>query len=248
MDHDQFMLFENSNNVHLKQEMTQLPERMENPYKILKRFIRWEIMDLEAMIETLDTKNEMERRKNMLEVQRTKHQVELFKLQRGNTFFSTFQSRQGKINRITELNERIEYEDKEIDCADCLTKIVFLYLHDAAIPFFRLDKLGVYNGAINLYAMKQIQNCANIMNFYNKVIGQNQIEIGGHLGNQTVLDEKSYMLNNFQGKFEPEKVRENETSIASNLELDQSSQSKKKATHPRDKAQPVSPMMGASAG
>ena len=146
---------------------------MENPYKILKRFIRWEIMDLEAMIETLETKNQMERHKNQLEVQRTKHQVELYKLQRGNTFFSSFQSKYSKINRITELNERIEFEDKEIDCADCLTKIVFLYLHDAAIPFFRLDKLGVYNGAINLYAMKQIQNCANIMNFYNKVIGQN---------------------------------------------------------------------------
>lgn len=58
------MLFENSSNVHLKQEMTQLPHMMENPYKILKRFIRWEIMDLEAMIETLETKNQMERHKN----------------------------------------------------------------------------------------------------------------------------------------------------------------------------------------
>ena len=67
---------------------------------------------------------------------------------------STFQTKQGKINRITELNEKIEYEEKEIHCAEALTKILFLYLHDAAIPFFRLDKLGVYNGAINLYAQK----------------------------------------------------------------------------------------------
>jgi hypothetical protein len=45
-------------------------------------------------------------------------------------------------------------EEKEIDCAEVLTKIIFLYLKEAAIPFFRQDKLGVYNGAINLYAQK----------------------------------------------------------------------------------------------
>lgn len=30
---------------------------MENPYQILKRFIKWEIMDLEAMIATIEQKN-----------------------------------------------------------------------------------------------------------------------------------------------------------------------------------------------
>ena len=109
-------------------------------------------MDLESMIETIEWKGETERRKNQLCVLRTKHAVELLKLQKGNTLLSTFQTKHAKINRITELNEKIEYEEKEIDCAECLTKILFLYLHDAAIPFFRLDKLGVYNGAINLYA------------------------------------------------------------------------------------------------
>jgi hypothetical protein len=52
------------------------------------------------------------------------------------------------------LNSQIEVEEKEIDCAEVLTKIIFLYLKEAAIPFFRQDKLGVYNGAINLYAQK----------------------------------------------------------------------------------------------
>lgn len=87
---------------------------------------------------------------------------------------------------------RIEHEQKEIECAECLVKIMFLYLHDAAIPFFRLDKLGVYNGAINLYAQKMIKNCNAISDFYGKMIGLNQVEIGGHIGNVTVLDEKSF--------------------------------------------------------
>ncbi len=41
-----------------------MPKKMENPYQILQRFIRWEIMDLEAMIECIDTKGGAERRKN----------------------------------------------------------------------------------------------------------------------------------------------------------------------------------------
>lgn len=57
-----------------------------------------------------------------------------------------------KVNKITLLNDRIENQSREIECADVLTQIIHLYLLDAAIPFFQRDKLGVYTGAINLYA------------------------------------------------------------------------------------------------
>jgi len=39
---------------------------MENPYQILRRFIKWEMMDLEAMAETIETKNEFTKRKNIV--------------------------------------------------------------------------------------------------------------------------------------------------------------------------------------
>ena len=68
-----FMLFENKNKAHLKQELTDLPNKMENPYVILRRFINWEMMDLTAMIDTIESKGEMESRKNKLAVTRTKN-------------------------------------------------------------------------------------------------------------------------------------------------------------------------------
>ena len=43
----------------MKAELQNLPNMMENPYKILRRFIKWELMDLEAMIETIESKDEM---------------------------------------------------------------------------------------------------------------------------------------------------------------------------------------------
>lgn len=125
---------------------------MENPYQILRRFIKWEIMDLEAMVETIESKSEFNKRKNAVQNKMTSNAKELGKLQRGGSLMSSFQSKSKQINRISELTEKIEVEEKEIDCAEVLTKIIYLYLKDAAIPFFRQDKLGVYNGAINLYA------------------------------------------------------------------------------------------------
>jgi len=36
---------------------------MENPYQILNRFINWEMMDLDSIIEAIESKSEMIRRK-----------------------------------------------------------------------------------------------------------------------------------------------------------------------------------------
>ena len=53
---------------------------MDNPYQILKRFIKWEIIDLESMIETIENKNELIRKKNALQNSNAKDTKELYKL------------------------------------------------------------------------------------------------------------------------------------------------------------------------
>lgn len=101
---------------------------MENPYQILRRFIKWEMMDLEAMAETIESKNEFTKRKNIVQNKMSSNAKELGKLQRGGSILSSFQSKSKQINRISVLTEQIEIEEKEIDCAEVLTKIIFLYL------------------------------------------------------------------------------------------------------------------------
>ena len=162
------------------------------------------MMDLEAMIETIEAKNDMEKKKSATLTKMSTNQKEFHKLQKGSSFMSSFHFKSSKINRITTLNDKIEVEEKEIDCAEVLSKIIFLYLQEVAIPFFRQDKLGVYNGAINLYAQKQINNCNKIAEFYEKVIGQNQIDQAENVGNTTVLDEANSSRNNFVGQFNPD--------------------------------------------
>ena len=50
-------MFEHETRKKLKTAMEKLPGDMENPYQILKRFIKWEIMDLEAMLRTIEAKD-----------------------------------------------------------------------------------------------------------------------------------------------------------------------------------------------
>ena len=155
----------------------------------MRRFIKWEMLDLEAMIETIESKNEIMRRRDKLKTSKIKDTQEIKKLQNGSRFFM---SHSYKVNRITVLNDRIELTEREIDCAEVLMKIIYLYQQDVAIPFFRMDKLGVYNGAINLYGLKQINNCEIISDFYRTVIGQNQIEMTHEqqqLGNTTLFEQ-----------------------------------------------------------
>lgn len=74
------MLFENENKKELKAELNNLPVIMENPFQILKRFIKWEIMDLEAIIEAIESKNEMEKRKMATQGRRDKNEKKFNKL------------------------------------------------------------------------------------------------------------------------------------------------------------------------
>lgn len=63
---EQFILFENEKKRELKERLEQLPSAMENPYVVLKRFIKWEKLDLEAVIGTIESKNAMYKRRAAL--------------------------------------------------------------------------------------------------------------------------------------------------------------------------------------
>lgn len=117
-------MFENEKKRYLKDRLDNLKDEMENPYQILRRFIKWEMLDLEAIIETIEAKNEIMRRRDKLKTSILKDTQEIKKLQNGSRFFM---SHSYKVNRITLLNDRIELTEREIDCAEILMKIMYLY-------------------------------------------------------------------------------------------------------------------------
>ena len=125
----------------------------------MRRWLKFEIYDLEAIIEAVDKSHEMEKRKTAKIKQRNSDQDTLRTLKDGkDTFTSFFRSKEGKVNKITELTESISKAERDIECLDLLHKIVVLQLNQAAINFFKREKFGTYNHTLNLYAVKVIEN------------------------------------------------------------------------------------------
>jgi rhamnogalacturonyl hydrolase YesR len=66
---------------------------MENPYQILRRFIKWEMMDLEAMAETIESKNEFNKRRHLVQNRMSSNCKELTRIQKGQGIFNSFVSK-----------------------------------------------------------------------------------------------------------------------------------------------------------
>lgn len=75
-----------------------------------------------------------------------------------STLKTLFTSKDGKVNRITELTNKISGGEKEIECLELYLKILVLQLNQAAIPYFKRDKVSTYNDLINTYSQQHICN------------------------------------------------------------------------------------------
>ena len=136
----------------------------------MRRWLKFEILDLVAVLDAVEKSDQMEVRKAARVKQRNADMESLRTMKEGkDTFRSFFMSKESKVNKITELTEAIARADRDIDCLDLLYKIVVLQLNQAAIQFFKREKFATYNHTINLYAVKQIENHSLKHELYKKV-------------------------------------------------------------------------------
>jgi hypothetical protein len=63
LDSEEYKVFESARNETLINSVNSLTTMMKNPFEIMLRWLKFEILDLEAIIEAISQKNEMERRK-----------------------------------------------------------------------------------------------------------------------------------------------------------------------------------------
>ena len=167
---DHYMVFEAVQNADMRTELEELPTKMQNPFTVMRRWLKFELLDLQAILEAIKKKNEMEKRRQAKVTQRNEEKEELWKMKEGqSTLRSFFMGKDAKINRITELTNSVGSAEKDIECLSLLHKIIVLQLNQAAIQFFKRDKFTTYNHTVNLYAAKQIENNTIRMDVFQKV-------------------------------------------------------------------------------
>ena len=87
------------------------------------------------------------------------YQAELEKLNLGKSTLKTlFTTKDGKVTRITELTRKLSNGEKEIECLDAYLRVIVLQINQAAIPYFKRDKIHLYNDLLSTYSKQQIIN------------------------------------------------------------------------------------------
>ena len=132
---------------------------MKNPYKVMRLWLKWESLDINAMLEAIETKSDLEGRRFSLNQRKQQKQRELDKLKSGKSSMKTmFKSQNSIVNSITNLTREIANTEKEIECYDIYIKTLIIQINHAAIPYFKKDKVGLYNDLINTYSESYINN------------------------------------------------------------------------------------------
>ena len=125
----------------------------------MKLWMKWEISDISAMLEAIETKSELEGKSFSILQRRQTKQKELDKLKSGkNTIKTVFKSQNSIVNSITNLTREIATIDKEIECYDVYIRTLVLQISYAAIPYFKKDKVTLYNDLITTYSQYHINN------------------------------------------------------------------------------------------
>ena len=128
---------------------------MQNPFSNMRRWLKFELLDLRAILTAIEKKNEMDNQRKEKIRKRDKERGDLKNLREGKESLRTFfMSKDSKISRITNLTNSIGALERDIECLDLLHKIIVLQLNQAAIQFFKRDKFTTYNHTVNLYMAK----------------------------------------------------------------------------------------------
>lgn len=107
--------------------MESIPHKMQNPFTDMRRWLKFEILDLQAILEAIETKNEMEKRRNKKIMDRKDAIKQINNMREGKDSLKTyFMTQQGKVNKITELTEQVVKAENDIECLGLLHKIVVI--------------------------------------------------------------------------------------------------------------------------
>eukprot|EP00347_Sterkiella_histriomuscorum_P020499 403337564 len=172
---ENFLLFKHPLKTQAKDILENLPTEIRNPFKIMKLWLKWEMLDINALLEAIDRKTALETKKQKRLNKKESNQKDLNKLNNGkNTLKTIFLSQDSKVNKITYLTHSISEAEKQIECFDLYLKIIVLQLSQSAIPYFKKDKVSIYNDLINTYSQQQINNSHQVIACYTGIMNANR--------------------------------------------------------------------------
>ena len=107
------LLFENTKNQSLKEDFDNLQNSITNPFTNVKVWLKYEVLEIDAILEAIERRGELEKRRNSRQIKRMDDLKELNNLENDKlTLGSMFMSRDQIQRRIHELRKGIETCEK----------------------------------------------------------------------------------------------------------------------------------------
>ena len=132
-------------------------ENFFNPYVILLDWVTAEILDLESILEAIETRKKysqiMSKNENKLENSRKA----LTKIQSGKKSFSQMFSKKSKEDLCSKSMKEVEIFEAGLESVRKCHKIISLRLINKEIPMFKLAKLETYKHIMKIFATASIQ-------------------------------------------------------------------------------------------
>jgi len=147
---------------------------IENPFHEIYEWVKIEILDLEAILETISKKSEIETQRAKIEEKIKKENVNLKDLQAGKTKFLNLLNTKPKSDQAAEIESTIKELEADIIDHSCILRIIVVRLFETVLPEFKLMKSKVYKdmmktyGRISLLAFQNFTDSAKQINWHSE--------------------------------------------------------------------------------
>ena len=123
-------------------------------------WLKYEVLEIEAILESIEKRHELEKRRSARHSKRIDDLKELKNLQNDKmTFGSIFMSKDQIHRRIAELKRNIETCEQQLYDYENLTRLATMSLVKNTIPFFKTCKFQTYYTSVNQFTATEIDNC-----------------------------------------------------------------------------------------
>lgn len=116
--------------------------KIKSPYSILERWINWEIMEIEAVIESVKHKMDISKLCEKKLKQITSLTRDLNKLE---------QKGANKRSKIEMIKNTIKTLEDQVEASKELHNLIYLINFEVVMPFLKYDKLQIYKSLMNHY-------------------------------------------------------------------------------------------------
>lgn len=168
-------MISDSDNNNMKEMINNLSRKVSNPFIRFKFWVKEEIIDLHALLESICHRNMLESRKTKVENKIKSANSELDKLNQGKKTLKTFwKSSSSKANTISNLTTFIAQAEKDVENYEKMIKIVTIYLHKKVIPEFKERKIKGYVDILKDFSDSESKNSNELYQTWSAVLEQIQ--------------------------------------------------------------------------